>query len=441
MTRLNLLLKKAITNNPKQKFLLLLLIFLVYIAWVFLYFTGISEVPFHPDESTYIYMSQDVDKIMSGEISNLFYDPNAADLISQQYRLLDAPITRYVIGKGRLLTASPRLQQDWDWSKSWSQNAAALPDSNLLFIARFSIAIFLPVSIVLFFFIVKQVFSFSVAIVASFLLMTNSLILLHTRRAMAEDGLIFFIFFSIFVLIRLPKKWIFLSAIPITLALNAKQSAVFIVLIGVGTIVYLHWNNIIQLIRQLVLFGFVFLGLFYLLNPIVWNDPILVTSKMISTRSALTQNQVATINSVKKEFILDSIPKKAIGLMGQLFIVAPATEDVANYSEDLHDATINYFQNPLNRGIGRNIPMAGFVILLIIVGMVNTLKNPSPHRLILFSTSVVLTVGIFFSFTIPFQRYYLPIIPFINVFTANGLIVIILKIKNHLVPKNKVMSI
>lgn len=426
-------------KNPKQKYLIHLLLVLVYVSWLFLYFTGISTVPFHPDESTYIFMSQDVDKMLSGQLSELFYNVNTTDPISQQYRLLDAPITRYAIGIARFLTSTPPLPQDWDWSKSWEQNSAAQPDSRLLIIARLGIAIFLPLTLFFYYLLIKRTYSTSIAILSSLLLMMNSIILLHTRRAMAEGGLIFFIIFSIFILIRLPKKWLFLSAIPITLAINAKQSAVFFILIGIGSLIYMLRDSAYKALKQLFLFGVLFLALFFLLNPVMWSDPFAVAKKMIESRSILTQNQVEAINSIKHEFILNSLPKKTIGLIGQLFLVAPATEDVSNYSQNLHNATVSYFQNPLNRGIGRTTTIAGIGIFLITIGIIDTLKKRCLNRLIILSTFFVLTLGILFSFTIPFQRYYLPIFPFLSLYTANGFITIFIQIKNHLAAKNKVI--
>ena len=57
---------------------------------------GASEVPFHPDEATYLYMSSDVDALLTRPAS-LAWTPASPDDPKLTYRLLSAPLTRDVL--------------------------------------------------------------------------------------------------------------------------------------------------------------------------------------------------------------------------------------------------------------------------------------------------------------------------------------------------------
>jgi hypothetical protein len=75
---------------------------------------------------------------MSGDVeqffikpANLFWTPSRTNDPLQQYRELDAPLTRYLIGIGRLTSGGiAPLPVDWDWSQPWHDNleAGAHPD-------------------------------------------------------------------------------------------------------------------------------------------------------------------------------------------------------------------------------------------------------------------------------------------------------------------------
>ena len=58
------------------------------------------------------------------------------------YRLLNAPLAKYILAAARVVTGvSPQaVEQDWDWSADWlaNVNAGALPDDSILWAARFA---------------------------------------------------------------------------------------------------------------------------------------------------------------------------------------------------------------------------------------------------------------------------------------------------------------
>ena len=113
----------------------------------FLYFQGVAEVPFHPDESTYIFMSADWEAYISHPLSLAFQESDKS--IRQRYRLIDPPLGRYLVGISRSLAGFSAVNVDWDWSLTWDENnkAGALPSQNLLNAARYGPAALFPFSL------------------------------------------------------------------------------------------------------------------------------------------------------------------------------------------------------------------------------------------------------------------------------------------------------
>src|SRR5512140_1759946 len=103
-------------------------LYLAVLLVTLLYWAGLASVPFHPDESTQIFMSADFDTLFR-QPGSLAWSPTPADPARQLYRLLDAPLTRDLIGAGRTLAGLPATSIDWNWSLTYADNAAsgALP--------------------------------------------------------------------------------------------------------------------------------------------------------------------------------------------------------------------------------------------------------------------------------------------------------------------------
>ncbi len=98
-----------------------LIIFLCVVGIIsFFYFSGVAAVPFHPDESTRIYTSGDIE-LFWRQPSALFWSKEKVGDDRQSYRELDAPLTNGFIALGRWLIRQPPLTKDWDWSKTGSK--------------------------------------------------------------------------------------------------------------------------------------------------------------------------------------------------------------------------------------------------------------------------------------------------------------------------------
>ena len=207
------------------------------------YISGVSKVPFHPDESTLIFMSADFEHLFSDPLSMSW---KAGDPIPDtvRYRMIDAPITRYLLGFGRSINKITAPQVDWDWSATWEENeiAGALPDERLLLTERLVIASFFPLTILLLYLIGLKLDGRLLGILIVLLFSLNPLILLHTRRAMAEGVLIFGLVLTMYTSLKY-AKYPFLVGLTAALAFNAKHSAFVLIPIGLLAVCWSSFSS------------------------------------------------------------------------------------------------------------------------------------------------------------------------------------------------------
>lgn len=436
MTLLSRIFRIMVTWLLKNKRYLYLIAGIFSILWMFFYFKNLLNVPFHPDESTQIFMSKDVELIINNT-SDLYFQADTQNSIEQNYRLLDAPLPKYFIGIFRIIFNLEAISFDWDWSKSWTDNQDAIPGYQLLLISRLSAAIFFPLSIILFFFVLKEVFkSDNLLIFLSLMLFAfNSLLLLHTRRAMAESSMIFFLLLSLFTLCKIPHKWFFMSAVPIGLAINAKQILIFLIPLSIILVIFIFKKQLKNFLVQITLFIVVLIGIFLILNPIAWNQPVPVVKQMLSQRMELSQNQVNAIQSVSPEYITNSLSKRITAFIAQLFIIKPSPQEISNYQKFLQESIVDYFKNPLHNGLIRNLLGGTVYFILFLLGFFKSISLlPDRLKLIFIIGFILFCLELLISLSIPFQRYYLPAIPFTIIFAMIGLrqsITLIKKISNR----------
>jgi 4-amino-4-deoxy-L-arabinose transferase-like glycosyltransferase len=388
-------------------------------AYAVFFLSGLASVPFHPDEATQIYTSADVNLLFENPSALLFADP-PADLNRQHYRMIDAPLTRSAIGLLRIITGQPALVSDWNWSHTWDQNITngALPSSSVLWIARLACALPVPLAICLFFLILKKYFHPLISLGFSLLLGFNPLVLLHTRRAMAEGWLFSLTIVLLWVIFTHPRGWKWwLSLAAIGLILQAKQTCAPILLASGAAMLWDAWQDgkwkgIICTglgITTAVLIGF------YLLNPVLWADPVGVFPKMITDRLAFSTAQTSDYARHESGLAMQSSGMRLAGVLAQSAFAPPAYYDVGNYSDNLSDQIIRYTHNP------SNIFLSGWIwgtILLVgvlcglavsILRLIQKRMDPIDWRLWGITLALLVFFGGFIS--IGFQRYYILFIP------------------------------
>ncbi len=415
---------------PRLSPRILLLITFILIASL-IYLAGVNSVPFHPDESTQLFMSSDFQTFFQ-QPSSVFWQPQPADELRQHYRLLDPPLTRTWIGFVRWLTRQPDLPSDWDWSQSWqaNQSAGALPDPNLLQTGRLAVAFFFPFTLTFMYLAGRELGGAAAGWISMVLTISSALVLLHTRRAMAEGLLFAGVAFSLWTLVAWRKRpW--LIAIPIALAFNAKYSAAPMVLVAVIAIL---WNTDEysrpwrEKFLQLAAFVGIFAGLTLLLNPFLWAHPFQALSSAITARTDFMRAQSVDFAAAGIFVAPQTVFQSLAAMMAQLFFSPPTFAEVSNYLAQTQGSVEAYLSNPLNnflRGlVGGGIQLGFFLLgmVTIIRGIFNSPKLQQKRHLVLFLSALLIEI-IFLLITVnvTFQRYFMVLFPMVILTMGLGL--------------------
>lgn len=289
------------------------LFILLFLSLSILYFSGIKDIPFHPDEATNIYMSGDVNMLFT-DPTNIYFDTNKIDDPKQRYRLIDAPLTRYSIGISRSIAKIPPLASDWDWGESWEVNLenGAFPDKNLLLAGRIALTAVLLISTIFIYISGSHVGGRISGFLAAFLLGFNALALLHGRRAMAEGIVIFGISLFLFSMLY-SRKIPWLTGLAVAIAVNAKHSTIPLLIIGLLAVCWFSKGVTklkLRIIQNITLYMGTFILITLALNPVFWNQPLLALNTALSARQNLMSQQVADTQLMMPERILDSYGKK-----------------------------------------------------------------------------------------------------------------------------------
>lgn len=385
----------------------------------YLYWQGIAAVPFHPDESTYLFMSADWEVFLTHPAA-LAYQPGNPN-IRQNYRLLDPPLVRYLVGAARATAGFPALVSDWNWSLTWVENErnGALPDQDLLTAGRFGPALLFPFSLFLIYLSGWRFGGRFLGWTSMLLLASNSLVLLHTRRAMAEGGLVFTICFFIASLIFCRKRpW--LIAFPLALMVCAKQSTLPLAIIGLIALFLFtgqpnYWKSFFIKFAK---FSALILAVFIILNPVFWAEPSHAVQAALQARQDLLSRQTVEFGLAQPE-TLSNIPlKAALSVIANLYLTPPSIADVGNYLAETNASAERYLANPFHV-LFRDIIFGGLMLALCLIGFFfaiwRALSAGSTQReplLLLIAGTLIQFLTLVFMVTLPFQRYVVPLIPF-----------------------------
>jgi hypothetical protein len=394
------------------------------------FFSGIRLIPFHPDESTQLFMSSDFDRFIQAPLS-MGWQPQGEQDVRQQYRELDAPLTRYILGFSRSLVGLPALQVDWDWSQSWEANrlAGALPEPKLLFTARLAITMLLPFSLTLIYSIGNSLGGRFCGLLSVVFLASNALVLMHARRAMAEGALLFGVVLTLWSFLQVEKHpW--LTGLAAAIAYNAKQSAFPLALLGLALVAWFHFRGPRKVKKGILatsIYLAVFLGFTFFLNPLWWTNTASALKSSWEARRELSTRQLFEIGLLIPNEVLKTPVEKMAAWLGNLFFLPAAVADVGNYLKDTAGLQAAYFAVPghnLFRGF-----LSGGVLLCInlfgVIAAVIQVKNmPAVQQkavvILLISTGLEIA---FLVWAIPlaWQRYVIPVIPFSCLFAGLGL--------------------
>ncbi len=408
----------------------LLPILLLALAALAFHLWGIPGVPFHPDETSILYQSRDLELLFS-EPRSLLWDPEAEDTLDQTYRSLNAPLPKYVVGLGRLLSGTePRTQDvDWDWSADWSENVlkGALPPDRMLYGARAAGTLLLPFSMLFLYLTGSRLGGGFVGIASALLLAFHALILLHTRRAMAEGVLAFGVTFALWsALLADRKPW--LAGLASAVAFSAKYSAAPFVITGAIATLWRSSgsSNPRRPLRNLAEYAAVLAAVVLAVHPFLWSNPLRAGLRMLETRQSLLSRQVLELGAASPGFIMDSGRERLAGLIGHLFTTPPQFEEVGNYHDQLEAAQTGYLRVP-GHALLRGVLGGGLMLAATLIGMLagsgavsGNARDLRTHTLLLLAT-LLQTAGLLAAVPLPFQRFYIALVPMVCLWSAHGL--------------------
>jgi len=400
----------------EHKFLFALLVLLA--AY---YFGTLHTVPFHPDESTQIYMSRDVNHILSDPLQ-MAWLPGQPLSPETRLRKLDAPLTRYLIGIGRTLSGTKGVEKNWDWAKTWKENRrqGAFPDARTLWISRASITLLLPISLVFFYYFLTHISHKYTALFGVLLLGLHPLVLLHGRRAMAEGLILFGVCFFLFTLLfRKQHPW--LVGLAFGLAFNAKQSTLALLPAGIIAVSWIPKirQNFAKLIKNTLQFLGATILVTYLLNPILWKAPLRCMYESWQTRLAFTAQQISTISAQAPHRILDGFPQRMLSLVNNLYLNQPSIADVGNYLAHTQQAADSYLNLPFT-SLGRGLIWGSILLTLTIIGLIYVIASFSSFKrstkrslILLVVSSVSQAAALLIAVPLTWQRYVIPVLPYV----------------------------
>jgi 4-amino-4-deoxy-L-arabinose transferase-like glycosyltransferase len=393
------------------------LVFLIAAILLVFYFCDLDTVPFHPDESTQLYMSRDFDLILTSPLA-LSMTADSDQTPDMIYRALDVPLTHYLIGLSRHIFRLPLLKSDWDWSMSWKDNLVngAYPSTGQLWVARFFPVVLLPATLLLFYFGLKTFLPKIPALFSTLFLALHPLLLLHARRAMSESALLFGVCLWIYAITR-DKIRPVLVGLALAVAFSAKQTAIFLVPAGIIAVCLELTGNyrLKKMLARSAGMLLTFLAISLLLNPFYWKSPLRAMIFSIEARSSLTSSQVLHhLGGITPDLLA-----RLGALLANLFSAPLAFLDHPKYAGDIAQA-VNHYNSLFIHTWGRSLFPGAILLALTLVGLYVfsrqycQLAASQRYRLLLMVlTPLLLTLGLVLMLPIPWQRYDLPLLPFI----------------------------
>jgi 4-amino-4-deoxy-L-arabinose transferase-like glycosyltransferase len=247
---------------------------------------------------------------------------------------------------------------------------------------------------------------------------------------MAESALVFGLVLSLYTFLRI-EKYPILVGLAVAIAFNAKHSAFVLFPIGLFVVSWPSFSSnkqISSLVSKVGQYLLSFTVLTFLLNPFLWRNPIASGIEAINQRQSLLSRQHADFKEFFPNQVLETPSERIMVMLAQTIIAPPIFAEVANYHQQTLPSEIEYLQITGNN-LGRNYITGGLILGFILLGTAASIqggfagesdKRRNSHILLL--TIVAMITG--FTLTIPFawQRYSVPLIPFISILAGVGIV-------------------
>jgi 4-amino-4-deoxy-L-arabinose transferase-like glycosyltransferase len=425
-------------------------------------FAGMPLTPFHADESTQIAMSRDAWAIAAGDLDALRYLDRPADPAAQELRLINGTLNAWAIGAVLALSGyTPAdLPPPWDWGASIAYNVdrGARPTPEMLALARLPSTTWYALGLLPMFALGWRVGGRIGAFIAVFLYALHPALLVNGRRAMMEGGLVALSLFTVWAgawLVRLrarPGRGYVWAAGALGaaagLALASKHTAVFtVVSVYAAALALILATRMTartadapdaaalgrrprRLLAAWALSGVIALGIFYLLTPTWWGDPVGRAGEVLRLRADLLRGQTDAFGGY------DGFGAAFNGWLEHGFFPFPQFYEVGGWAAYL-SPEIGAYQESVLDGM-RDLPAGGLEGLLLGVfmpfialagagAMIGKGSAPLPgmatsgERALILSWALTVAAATLLLTPLAWQRYYLPFHPALIVLVTAGM--------------------
>jgi 4-amino-4-deoxy-L-arabinose transferase-like glycosyltransferase len=403
---------------------------------------GLPLATMHGDEAMQIYMSRDYATAFIDRTPErlLIYPPYYIDS-DEQLRILNGSVNRYLIGlswhlAGFTVDDLPPAP-GWDWGMSYARNVETdhRPPDALLFASRASSTLLLAASVPLVFALSGYFGGRLAAYIASGLYALNPAVLLNGRRAMQEGSLLFFGLLTVWVAAMIVQRintkggrvgigwWLALGATA-GLTLVSKHSGAVFVAAACGWValaaVLAGARQAQAQLRGLAYAAVVGAALFIGLSPALWSDPAARLNDLRAVRTELLNIQIAIDPAAPT-----SIPQRVADIVTQPFLAPPMHYETESWAEaaqetPFRDEIARYMNSPLS---GWQMSILGILpTLATVAGVVAAARSRERAKNIGLLVWFALTALSLLANPLPWQRYYLPLIPLACILAGVGMV-------------------
>jgi 4-amino-4-deoxy-L-arabinose transferase-like glycosyltransferase len=378
---------------------------------------GTLTAPVHADEFMQMALARDVGAVLRGDFATLRYTPPVIPDTPQHLRLLNGPINKTLIGLtwalvGRSFEQLPGIYA-WELALEANRAQGNVPTLDDLNLARLPSAVLTALGAGLIFLLGWRVAGRPMAYPAAFLYAIHPVLLLNGRRAMMEGALLCCTLLVILAAVRIaqrPEQWrrgVVTLGLAMGLAVCAKHTGIVVAgacFVGALWVWAVRFKG--RALMLGLLSGIIALGVFALLNPPYWNDPLGTANATITARTDLLAMQTKNDPAVYHRF-----EQRVIAAFEQPFISTPQYYEAPTWKGVIDDQIARYEDYYIEgiqwpRWIGWLLSGAA-VIGTTLLG-IRARRDPAARILCLCALASFLI-----ALTIPlaWQRYYLPGLP------------------------------
>jgi 4-amino-4-deoxy-L-arabinose transferase-like glycosyltransferase len=391
---------------------------------------GVLAVPFHGDESTIIYMSQDIGSLRPDRITTLFYrDPPQVDPAIQELRLLNGSITFFGIGALRRLVGfrSADLAQQWDWGANYAYNEATghIPSPPLLFVSRLWSAFCTLLSTAILFAIARRLLPRTGTWLTALMYVLLPVLLVNGRRANFEGSVQITLMLLLWAAVTLtqriatgrdkPIHWLLVGAAA-GMATSAKHNSLLVsapvlaIVIVYGLSQRRDWG---RALRHALLVGAAMAAIFFALNPAWWSIDPRVPTEVLRLRVNLLQDQAGQFGGFA------NVGERIAAALTNVIAPPQYYEVEAGWPEWIAGQIQQYESQTFLLVPLRGVPLPPITLIVAVIGVIVLPRTPAAQLIRL--SAIFTLLSLLLLNPLPWQRYYLPLVPFYALFYGAGI--------------------